>query len=205
MGEHRHPQITMHTHCLADYMVHVRAGEWTAVADLMLDSAEKLARTGADFLICPDNTIHQAFPRFAGRSPRPWLHIADEVASEAARAGFQRLGVLGTRSLMESPVYPDAFAKRGLEVVIPEDPDREVVDRTIFDELVKGLFTPAARARFSVIIDRLASEGCDAIVMGCTEIPLLLYAQDSSLPLLDSTRILARAALARAVGEGDGP
>jgi aspartate racemase len=201
MGVHRHPEVTMHTHCLADYMQFVRTGDWDGVASLMLSSAEKAARAGADFFICPDNTIHEALPKVIPRSPRPWIHIADEVAKEAGRREYRHLAVLGTRYLMEGPVYREALAAHHLEAQFPNEAERVVIDDTIFGELVKGRFTPAARARFSSIIDALKSRGCDAVVLGCTEIPLLVSQADSSLPLLDSTRLLARAALAKAVTE----
>ena len=200
MGEHFHPEVSMHTHSLGEYMRFADADDWEGVAGLMLSSAEKLARAGADFLICPDNTIHRVFERVAERSPRPWLHIAREVAAEAARRGFRRLGVMGTRILMESDVYRDALGAAGIEHRIPEERDRETIHATIFEDLVNARFTDEARGRFQEIIRRLAAEGCDAVVLGCTEIPLLIASDaDSPLPTLDSTRLLARAALRSAL------
>jgi aspartate racemase len=113
-GRHNHPEVSLHTHALANYMKFIEAGDWAGVAELMLSSAEKLAKAGADFLICPDNTIHQAFDLVEHRSPRPWLHIAREVANEAVRQGFKRLGILGTRFLMEGPVYPEKLRRAGV-------------------------------------------------------------------------------------------
>ena len=200
MGRHDHPEVSMHTHPLARYMNCVYANDWAGVAELMLSSAEKLAKAGADFLICPDNTIHQAFDLVAHRSPRPWLHIAQEVASEAQRQRYKRLGVLGTRYLMEGPVYPEKLNAIGLEYRTPGAAQREKINQIIMDELVNGRFTAPSLAYFVEVIRALADEGCDAVVLGCTEIPLLVTADASPLPTLDSTRLLARAAVRKAVG-----
>jgi aspartate racemase len=199
LGEHGHPEVSLHTHSLAEYVGGIRRGDWAGVADLMLSSATRLAAIGADFLICPDNTIHQAMAHVVPRSPRPWLHIAEVVAEQAAARGFRRLALTGTRSLVESAVYPEKLAARGLEYARPAPGEREELDRIIFEELVKGVFRPEAVACFQRVIARLKGEGCDAVVLGCTEIPLIVNDANSSLPTLDSTRLLARAALRRAV------
>jgi aspartate racemase len=198
MGSQSHPEITMHTYPLREYMQHIEVDRWDGVAELMLSSTEKLARAGADFIICPDNTIHQAFDRVVAKSSLPWLHIAEEVASEAARRNYRRLGILGTRYLMEGPVYPTKLAAKKINHSIPDTNERRRISEIIFDELVKGRFTAESRRYFNEVIDRLKDQGCDAAVLACTEIPLLLTEDDSSLPTLDSTRILARAALRRA-------
>ncbi|MFI5348594.1 MAG: aspartate/glutamate racemase family protein, partial [Elusimicrobiota bacterium] len=202
IGEkYAHPEVSMHTHPLSEYMAHVETGNWNGVAELMLSSAEKLKRIGADFLITPDNTIHQALDLFRARSPLPWLHIAEEVAAEAKRLGCRRVALLGTKFLMEGPVYPGQFAKVGIDHRIPDKDERGRINDFIFDELVEGEITPQARKYFSSVIERLKKEeGCDAVGMCCTEIPLLLRpGEDTNLPLLDSTRLLARAALRRAI------
>jgi len=199
MGRHNHPQVSMHTHSLAEYMKFIDRGDWAGVAELMLSSAEKLARAGADFLICPDNTIHQAFDLVEHRAPRPWLHIAREVAHEAKRNHFKRLAVLGTRYLMEGPVYPQKLKAAGIEYRIPDTLQRDKINQIIFDELVNGLFLPRSQAYFREVIRTLKDDGCDAVVLGCTEIPLIVTAESSPLPPLDSTRLLARAALRKAV------
>ena len=164
----------------------------------MLASAHKLARIGADFLICPDNTIHQALPLITARSPLPWLHIADAVASHAADRGFRRLGLLGTRWLVTSDVYPEKLASRGLEYVLPDADERSKLNRIIMDELVCGVFKPEAVTFHQRVMARMKDAGCDAVVLGCTEIPLIMNDTNSPLPTLDSTRLLARAALQRA-------
>lgn len=171
----------------------------------MLSSANKLAKAGADFLICPDNTIHQAMPYVEPLSPLPWLHIADVVAVEAASRGFRRLGLTGTRWLVESQIYPDKLAARGMECVRPQRLECEEINRIIMDELVYGIFKPESVATFQQVIGRMKDEGCDAVVLGCTEIPLIVNDANSPLPTLDSTRLLARAALRRAVEGASGP
>lgn len=199
MGRDDHPEVSMHTHALAKYMRFIDQNDWVGVAELMLLSAEKLSRAGADFLICPDNTIHQAFDLVEHRSPRPWLHIAREVAREAKHSRFRRIGVLGTRYLMEGPVYPDVLKAFCLEHRIPRPPQRDKINHIIFDELVRGQFFPESRAYFGEVIQSLKHEGCDAVALSCTEIPLLITPDSSPLPTLDSTRLLARAALRKAV------
>jgi aspartate racemase len=199
LGAYAHPEISMHTYSLAEYMPHIGRGDWIAVGELMLSSARKLAGAGAEFLICPDNTIHQAMPHVVPRSPLPWLHIAEVVADRATERGFRRLGLTGTRSLVDSHVYPDTLAARGLACVKPDVVERDAIDRLIFEELVNGVFTQHAVLCFQQVIERLKGAGCDAVVLGCTEIPLIMNDGNSSLPTLDSTRLLARAALRRAV------
>jgi aspartate racemase len=200
MAEHEHPEVTMHTFPLSQYMAPIRKDQWREVAGLMLASARKLAQVGAEFAICPDNTIHQAFEFVSHESPLPWLHIAQVVAREAARRDFARLGVLGTRYLMEGPVYPRALEQYGIASEIPAESDRERINAIIFGELVNGVFSDASRLYFNEVIEKLKKSGCDAIVLGCTEIPLIVRPEEASLPTLDSTRLLARAALKEALG-----
>jgi aspartate racemase len=199
MGRHMHPEITMHTHCLGQYMEPIYRDEWQGVADLMLSSAKKLASTGANFLICPDNTIHRAFDLVAPRSPLPWLHIVDEVAAEAQRRSFRKLAITGTKYTMEGPVYPEKLNAVGLAYLTPNAEQRARIDAIIFEELVTGIFTDESRSYFQRVIGGLSHQGCDAVVLGCTEIPLLIDDRSSPLPTLDSTRILARAALQKAL------
>jgi aspartate racemase len=199
LGPHDHPEVSMHTYPLATYMRCIYHGDWDGVGELMLASANKLARLGAEFIVCPDNTIHQALPQIEKRSPLPWLHIADVVSAAAVERGFRRLGLTGTRWLVESEIYPEKLAARELTYVRPSAAEREEMNRIIFDELVCGIFKPEAVAYFQGAIARMKEEGCDAVVLGCTEIPLIMNDRNSPLPTLDSTRLLARAALRRAV------
>ena len=194
-----HPEVSLHTHSLAEYVVHLDAGDLAGVARLMLDSATKLARAGADFLICPDNTIHEALPLVLPESPRPWLHIAEVVADEARSRGFRRVGIMGTGWLVRSDVYPSRLGAAGIEAVRPSDADRDKTSSIIMSELVRGQFRRDSITELENVAGGLATRGCDAIVLGCTELPLVLGEEVASLPTLDSTRLLARAALRRAV------
>lgn len=196
---HAHPEVSMHTPSLADYVVYLDRNDWPAVAELMLASAHKLAMMGADFLICPDNTIHQALPYVLPKSPLPWLHIAEVAAQHAVERGYRRIGITGTKWLVDSEVYPEKFAARGLQYVKPSAAERDECNRIIMDELVRSRFTPQGVAYFQDVIARLKDQGCDAVVLGCTEIPLIINDSNSALPTLDSTRLLAREALKRAV------
>ncbi len=198
LGPHSHPQITMHTYPLSEYMCHVDAHRWEDAGRLLLSSARKLADAGAEILICPDNTLHQALDLVRNKSSVPWLHIAEEVAAVALARGFKRLGILGTRYLMEGPVYGSKLSPNGIGLEIPGAKERSTINDIIFGELVYGRFEDRARQYFRDTIRGLGERGCDAVVLGCTEIPLLISEVDSPLPALDSTRILARAALREA-------
>jgi aspartate racemase len=205
LGPHLHPEISMHTHCLGEYLQAIERDDWDQVAALMLDSARKLQQCGADFLIAPDNTIHRAFAQVAAASPLPWLHIAEEVASAAREHGFRRLAITGTRSTMEGPVYPEVLTQHGIDYRIPSPLDRARIDQIIFSELVNGIFRSDSLGVIGGVISRMKAEGCDAVVLGCTELPLLIGYESSPLPVLDSTRLLARAALRRAMAPAPVP
>ena len=199
MGEHNHPEITMSSVPLAEHMKYVRAGDWKTLAGLLAESARKVAQAGADFAICPDNTYHQAFEYVIPQSPIPWLHIAQAVAEESHRFGYKHLGVLGTKYLMEGTVYRHVLEKFKIENQIPDEVDRERINEIIFKELVKGIFTEESRLYFNELATKFKERGCDAVVLGCTEIPLIVRPDDTPLPTLDSTRLLARAALRKAL------
>lgn len=198
-GAHRHPEVSMHTPSLHRYVERLDEGDVQGVADLMLASAQKLARAGADFLICPDNTIHQAFALVQERSPLPWLHIADVVAQEAKRRGFRKVGITGTHWLVRSEVYPERLRVHGLHYARPTEAEQAEVGRLIMEELVCGIQSPRQVEYLAGVIEGLKDQGCDAVVLGCTELPLVLDVGNSPLPTLDSTRLLARAALRRAL------
>jgi aspartate racemase len=192
----------MHSSSFARYADCLERGDWQGVGDIMLESARKLAQSGAAFLICPDNTIHQALPYVEPRSPLPWLHIAETVAAEAVARGFRQLGILGTRWLVDGEVYPEKLTARGVRYVRPSSQEREEMHRIIMDELVYGAFRPEAIAYVTSVIERMKGQGCDGVVLACTEIPLIIDESSAALPTLDSTRLLARAALRRAIGHG---
>jgi aspartate racemase len=175
------------------------AGDYRGVARFMLDSTHVLAAAGADFVICPDNSAHRAFAHVEAESPLPWLHIARVLGAEARRRGHRRVGVLGTRFTMGGPVYGEALTPLGIETVTPEGADFETVDRIIFAELVDGVFLDSSRQAYNAVIARLRDRGCDAVALACTEIPLLVREEDSPLPTLDSTRLLAVAAVREAL------
>jgi aspartate racemase len=199
MGEHNHPEITMNSVPMAEHMRYIRANDWKSVAEVLAASARKVAQAGADFAICPDNTYHQAFKYLIPQSPIPWLHIARAVAEEAQRLGYVRLGILGTKYLTESTVYPEALEEFRIEREIPDEADREKINEIIFKELVNGIFPETSRLYLNEVTSKLKARGCDAVVLGCTEIPLIVRPDDTPLPTLDSTRLLARAALKRAL------
>ena len=199
MGQYAHPELSMHTHPFAAYMKAIERADWAEVARLMVDSAQRLARVGAELAICPDNTVHEPYDEVVARSPIPWLHIAQVVARAAQRQGLSKLGVLGTRYLMEGPVYTKTLGAAGLTTVVPDEADRERINGIIFDELVHGIVRPSSRAYLNEVMARLADAGADGVVLGCTEIPLLVIPEVAPLPTLDSTRLLARAALEHAL------
>ncbi len=199
LGGHAHPEVSLHSHSLADYVECLDRDDLAGVGRLMLSSADKLARAGADFLICPDNTIHRALGKIEPLSPLPWLHIARVVAVEAAARGWRRIGLAGTRWLVDSEVYPEALAAAGLACVRPQPEERQGIHRIIMNELVRGICKPEAVAYHAQVFARLKAQGCDAVILGCTEIPLIMNDANSPLPTLDSTRLLARAALRSAL------
>ena len=201
LGEHNYPEVTMNSIPLARHMPPIIADDWKKVADLMLESAEKVAKAGADFAICPDNTYHQAFELLIPRSPIPWLHIARVVGEKAKENGYKKLGILGTKYLTEGPVYPSQLSQLGIEREIPDEEDRSKINEIIFKELVNGIFLESSRLYFNEVTEKLKSRSCDAVVLGCTEIPLIVRPDDCPLPTLDSTRLLARAAIKEAISD----
>jgi aspartate racemase len=199
VGKNDHPRVTLDSIPMARWLPAFDAGDYAGVARFMLESARLLAAAGADFAICPDNSAHLAWDHVQAATPIPWLHIAGVVGDEAARRGFRRVGVLGTRYTMGGPVYADALGRLGIETLVPEAADFETVDRVIFAELVDGVFADESRRAYNRVIARLGERGCDAVALACTEIPLLVKAEESPLPTLDSTRLLARAAVLEAL------
>jgi aspartate racemase len=201
MGKkHAHPEVSMHTHPFSDYVRLLDAGKWDGVAALMLSSEDKLAKAGAQLVICPDNTIHRVFDQVAAKAKLPWLHIAEEVAKEGERRGYKKVGLIGTAITLDSSFYQDKLSKHGISVVLPDPKDRKLIDRIIFDELVAAQFTAESRAYFTGLISEMRGQGCEAVALGCTEVPLIITEENSPLPVLDSTRLLARAALKESLG-----
>ena len=193
MGRHAHPEITLHALPLEAYLACIDKGDWSGVAALMSRSASLLAQAGAELIICPNNTLHRAFDLV--ESPVPWLHIAAAVKAEASRREYRRVCLIGTQAVMEGNVYQPIFEHDGLDVVLPPVRERLELDRLIRDELIRGQYSPHSRAYVRDLITLIAASGADAVILGCTELPLLLADVPTSLPLLDSTRLLATAAL----------
>ena len=199
MGEHLHPQVTLSCIAMGEWLPAFNRGDYEGVAQFMLRETQIVAKAGAQFAICPDNSAHRAFKYVVARSPIPWLHIAEEVAKAAMRDGYQHAALLGTRFTMSGPVYPEMFEKYSLKVSTPAAGDQKIVDDIIFEELVNGIFSEASRLRYNEVIERMRARGCDSVILGCTEIPLLVRPDDCPLPALDSTRLLARAAVEAAL------
>jgi aspartate racemase len=200
LGPHDHPDVTLDCIAMARSMAAWETGDHASIRGTLAASVERLARAGADFFVCPDNTAHMALELPGDALALPGLHIADVVADRAADDGRRRIGVLGTKYTMEGPIYPRALTRRGMAFEVPAAADRDMINRVIFDELVNGVFTERSRDAYLRVIEGLAARGCDAVALVCTEIPLLVTPDVSALPTLDSTRLLAGAAFDVAVG-----
>ena len=198
-GNLSHPEVSVHNHSLKDYMDFIENGNWDGVADLMVSSGKKLAAAGANFAVCPDNTVHQVFEQVAKQSPVPLLSIIDVVSDECKRRGYRKVGVLGTKYTMKGPMYKEALAKRMIKMVVPDAKDRERVNSVIFDELVPEGVTESSVKVLVDVVQKLKNAGCDAVILGCTELPLVLNMKNSPLPVVDSTRLLALKALEHAL------
>jgi aspartate racemase len=206
MGRHMHPDVMLDCTAMGRAMPAWEAGDYDVVRAIMAESVERLAAGGCDFFACPDNTAHIALEKDGPALALPGLDIADVVAERAAALGMERVAVLGTRFTMAGPLYRRALPAVGIEPRFANEEERGDVDRIIFDELVEGVFTESSRRRYVEVIQRLKDEeGCDGVALVCTEIPLLVTAEVSPLPILDSTRLLARAAFEVCVGERSFP
>ncbi|MEV4438139.1 amino acid racemase [Streptomyces sp. NPDC049577] len=205
LGPYDHPDVTLDLIATARSMPAWDAGQYAAVRPTLAESARRLVGAGADFFVCPDNTAHMALELPGPDLALPGLHIAEVVAGRAVRDGRTRVGVLGTRYTMEGRLYPEALAARGIAAEVPEAEDRKLVHDVIFQELLNGVFSDASRRAYVRVVERLAARGCDAVALVCTEIPLLLTPDASPLPVLDSTRLLAHAALDVAMGRAPLP
>ena len=201
LGAHMHPEVTLTCSAMALVMDAWESGDNATLRDFFMKDAQKLAAAGADFFVLPDNTAHIAMESPGEPFPIPGLHIGEVVAEQAVRDGRRKVGILGTKYTMTGPVYPGALGRREIDWAVPGEHDRELVNRIIFDELCLGQFTDEARGAYVRIIEKLAAEGCDSVALVCTEIPLLITADVSPLPILDSTRLLARAAIEVAIGD----
>jgi aspartate racemase len=195
-----HPDVTMDCIAVSRSLPAWDSADYTSIRATLSVSVQRLARADADFFVCPDNTAHLALEQPGEELALPGLHIADVVVDRAARDGRTHVGVLGTTYLMEGPIYPRAFASRGIAAEVPAVGDRQVINEIILEELVNGVFTARSRQEYVRVIEQLRARGCDAVALACTEIPLLITPDTSPLPTLDSTRLLARAAFEVAIG-----
>lgn len=195
MGKFAHPEVSMHTHSLSRYMDYIEKDDWDGVATLMISSAKKLASAGADFAICPDNTVHRSFEKASNQSPIPLISITETVAKQCQLKEYKKVGVLGTKYTMQGPVYRDVLSKLKIEMIVPDENDQENINSIIFNELVLGKITESSSKIMIEVIQKLKDSGCDAVILGCTEIPLVVNSKNSPLPVIDSTRLLARKAL----------
>ena len=200
LGAHLHPEVTMTAQAMDHMMDAWERGDLPALRAMFMHDADKLAAAGADFFVCPDNTAHIALESPGDAFPLPGLHIGEVVADQALRDGRRKVAILGTDWTMTGPVYPGALGRRGIDWAIPEEADRRLIHDIIFEELCLGRFTEESRQAYVAIIAKLAGEGCDSVALVCTEIPLLITADVSPLPILDSTRLLAHAAVDVATG-----
>jgi aspartate racemase len=201
LGAHSHPDVTLDCIALARSMEAWEQADYASIRAILAQSVTRLALAGADFFLCPDNTAHIALEEKGAELALPGLHIANVVAQRAALDGYRRIGVLGTKYTMNAALYPEALSTRGIQAFIPGAEERRVIDEIIFSELVNGIFSNASRQKYIHIIEQMQTQGCDAVALVCTEIPLLVTPGISPLPTLDSTRLLARAAFEVAVGQ----
>ena len=201
LGEHEHPEITLSILPMAAVLEAYDRDDLAAVRAHLARTLTRLERAGCDFFVCSDNTAHIALEADGPPLPLPGLHIAEIVAQRARADGRRRVGLLGTRWTMTGSVYAEAFARAGLDMKTPSERDRERVNEIIFAELCQGVIRDPSRAEFVRIIEELKHRGCDVVALSCTEIPLLVTPEVSPLPTLDSTRLLARAAVAVACGD----
>ena len=201
LGPHMHPDIVMSAVPMGLSMPGWESGDHAAVARYLRRGVQRVADAGADFFCCPDNTAHIALEPIAHILPLPGLHIAHVVCREILAAGYRRVGLLGTKWTMTGPVYARALEERGLTRLVPEEPVREELNAAIFDELCRGVFRVEATRRFLAAIEALGARGAECVILGCTEIPLIVTAANSSLPVLDSTRLLARHAVLAALDD----
>lgn len=201
MGEYVNPEISINSISLKTYVDLFEAQKWDDVAELLLTSSKKLASIGAEFIICPDNTVHEAYDRVAPNSPIPWLSLLEEVGIEAKRRGHEKVGILGTEYIMTSSLYQNKLIDAGIEVEIPNEKNRKMISKIVYNELANGLFTERSRVYFDEVVKKFKDNDADGVVLGCSEISLLIDKEECPLPTLDSTRILARVAFKRSIEE----
>jgi aspartate racemase len=201
LGPHMHPDIVMSAVPMGSSMEAWQTDDHPTVAGFLSQGVRQVADAGADFYVCPDNTAHIVLEQIAGDLPIPGLHIAEVVCREIATHGWKHVGLLGTKWTMTGPVYARTLAEQGMELLVPDEPIREQLNAAIFDELCQGIFKTPTTKLFQQSIDDLRSDGAECVILGCTEIPLIITSENSQLPVLDSTRLLAKHAVREALNE----
>lgn len=201
LGPHMHPNIVMSAVPMALSLPGWEADDHAAVGRFLAEGVQQVADAGADFYVCPDNTAHIVLEKIADELPLPGLHIAEVVCQEIKKHGWKQIGLLGTRWTMTGPVYKTAFEKQGWDFLVPEEPTRERLNAAIFDELCLGIFNASTTDLFLQAIEDLKSKGAECVILGCTEIPLIVTPENSALPTFDSTRLLAKYAVREAISD----
>ena len=201
LGKHMHPNIVLSAVPMGLSMPAWEANDHLAVGKFLAQGVQQVADAGADFFVCPDNTAHIALEQISDKLPLPGLHIAEVVCGEITTRGCKQVGLLGTRWTMTGPVYEKALRERGLEKLIPDEQTRERLNAAIFDELCLGIFKASTTDLFLGAIEDLKRRGAECVILGCTEIPLIVTDANSPLPSFDSTRLLAKYAVREAVNE----
>lgn len=196
---HLHPTVSVHNQPLGDYLDAIRRDDWLAVGSMMRDSATKLASIGAELVICPDNAVQQALQVAEVGCPVPWLRMTDAVGDALARDARRTVGVIGTTLVTCGSVYQTDLGMRGIKLVRPDDDDAELLDSIIFDELVFGTICDESRRAMVRIVSRLGDRGCEGVILGCSEAPLAINAENSPLPVYDASEILAERAVRHAM------
>jgi len=202
-GTYAYPEIVIHSVSFQPYVDWPAAGRWDLVAEGLIEGANLLAVAGADFLVMATNTMHRVLPDIEAHVGIPILSLPRVVGEAIEARGLQNVALLGTRFTMEERFYPDALAERGIDVLVPDVEDRRIVDRAIYEELVVGRIREDDRTEYLRIIKQLVARGAEGVILGCTEIPVLLHPGDSPIPLFDSSRIHADAALDFALQEDE--
>ena len=201
LGPHMHPNIVLSAVPMGLSLPGWEANDHAAVAKFLSQGVQQVADAGADFYICPDNTAHIVLEQIAGDLPLPGLHIAEVVCGEVTKRGWKRVGLLGTWWTMTGPVYATMLKKRGLVMLVPDEPTMQRLNTAIFDELCLGIFNANTTDLFLGAIEDLKSRGAECVILGCTEIPLIVTEANSPLPPFDSTRLLAKYAVREALSE----
>ena len=197
---HEHPAVSLHNEPLALYLDAVRSDDWHRVGELMRKSAEQLRDLGAQVIICPDNAVQHA-TYLAQVEGAEWLPMPDLVAERVLAAELKTVGIIGTRMVTGGSTYQTALGVRGVQVLAPEPEEIDRLDEIIFGELIYGHFRPESRRIMLGVIEHLAGRGCDAVILGCSEAPLIVHPESSPVPVFDATDILAEGAIRRSLAD----